>query len=82
MYIYVLAVVITLGLHGNIICLIVFMIQRKSTKGNQKILFLLSWLSVADSMYLFSDIFGRYIHSWIMPDVNKARDALLWGDDL
>ena len=64
MYIYVLSPLITFGLVGNFISLLVFHVQRR--KNGSKTLGLLICLAIADSLYLITNIFSR-----IFPTISK-----------
>ena len=75
MYIYVLSIIITVGLSGNVVSLFVFEIQRRN-KGS-KTLGLLICLAIADSLFLSSNIFSR-----MLPTISKyvyLGEELAWS---
>ena len=59
MYIYILSILVSFGLSGNCISLIIFKIQRR--RKGPTTLVLLICLVVADSLYLTTNIFSRML---------------------
>ena len=64
MYIYVLGMILIFGFLGNILSLTIFEIQRRR-KGSTTLV-LLSFLCIADTLYLLSSIFSR-----MLPTISK-----------